>query len=249
MTRSFAILGHRGDIGGPENSLTAFRFALEKADGLECDIHLSSDGVPVILHDATLERTTTGDGAVATTTYAELQQYRLKDRDGAITDDVIPSLEALLSLAKGFMTEDHTPCLNLEIKDPRATEAVIETLQPYRNTELGKSVIISSFDHDILRTLRGLGCIYQLGLLFVDEDIPMLEALIQEIRPEFLHPAVPQLPKILPLIESYQLKLVCWIPKEKELAKTKEIVVEIASTPRLAVVISNFPVALSSSPI
>lgn len=60
-------IGHRGAAGeAPENTLAAFEIALEQgADGVECDVHLSSDGIPVVIHDARLDRTTNGSGLVS----------------------------------------------------------------------------------------------------------------------------------------------------------------------------------------
>jgi len=60
-------IAHRGASGeAPENTMAAFELALRQgADGLEFDVHLSSDGVPVVVHDARLERTTSGNGRVA----------------------------------------------------------------------------------------------------------------------------------------------------------------------------------------
>ena len=60
-------IGHRGAAGeAPENTLAAFEIALEQgADGIECDVRLSSDGIPVVIHDARLDRTTNGSGLVS----------------------------------------------------------------------------------------------------------------------------------------------------------------------------------------
>jgi len=61
------IFAHRGGAGlAPENTLVAFRHALALGvDGLELDVHLSRDGVPVVIHDRTVDRTTSGRGPVA----------------------------------------------------------------------------------------------------------------------------------------------------------------------------------------
>src|SRR5689334_18281508 len=59
-------IGHRGASGeAPENTLASFELAWQQgADGIELDIQLSSDGVPVVIHDPDLRRTTSGDGRV-----------------------------------------------------------------------------------------------------------------------------------------------------------------------------------------
>jgi glycerophosphoryl diester phosphodiesterase len=82
------IFAHRGGAAlAPENTIAAFDSGLGcGADGLECDVHLSRDGVPVVMHDPTVDRTTDGTGAVADLTVAELAAldagYRFA-RDGA----------------------------------------------------------------------------------------------------------------------------------------------------------------------
>ena len=68
------IFAHRGGCAlGPENTLAAFDLGLQAgADGLELDVHLSADGVPVVHHDATLDRTTSHSGPLTAFTAAEL---------------------------------------------------------------------------------------------------------------------------------------------------------------------------------
>jgi glycerophosphoryl diester phosphodiesterase len=83
-----AVFAHRGGCAlGPENTLAAFDLGLRAgADGLELDVHLSSDGVVVVCHDAVLDRTTDGVGPVARRTAAELARldagFRFAGRDG-----------------------------------------------------------------------------------------------------------------------------------------------------------------------
>ena len=103
-----AICAHRGGaLLWPENSLTAFRHALElPIEEVECDVHLSADGVVHVHHDATLDRTTEGTGPIGHRTAAELARTRL--RGGT---EGVPTLAALLGLvaASGKL-------LRLEIK-------------------------------------------------------------------------------------------------------------------------------------
>ena len=68
------VFAHRGGCAlGPENTLAAFDLGLTAgADGLELDVHLSADGVPVVHHDATLDRTTSASGPIAARTAKEL---------------------------------------------------------------------------------------------------------------------------------------------------------------------------------
>ncbi len=92
---------HRGgSLLWPENSLLAFRGAVGLgADYLEFDVHLSRDGEVVVIHDPTLDRTTTGTGPVRERTLAELKTLRLKDRVGAVSEEPIPTLDEVAAVA------------------------------------------------------------------------------------------------------------------------------------------------------
>lgn len=78
------VFAHRGGAYlAPENTLVAFQAGLAAgADGIECDVHLARDGVPVVIHDATLERTTDADGPVGARTAAELARVDAAFRFG-----------------------------------------------------------------------------------------------------------------------------------------------------------------------
>jgi glycerophosphoryl diester phosphodiesterase len=95
------VAAHRGGAAlWPENSLLAFRNALALGvDYLEFDVHLTADGEAVVLHDATLDRTTTGRGPLRDATLAELASLRLRARDGRVTDEPVPTLAQVLDLA------------------------------------------------------------------------------------------------------------------------------------------------------
>jgi glycerophosphoryl diester phosphodiesterase len=104
------IFAHRGGCAlGPENTLAAFDLGLEAgADGLELDVHLSADGVPVVHHDVTLDRTTSLSGPLAARTAAELARVdagcrysrdgRLPFREQGVG---IPSLREVLERYRG----------------------------------------------------------------------------------------------------------------------------------------------------
>jgi len=94
-----AIASHRGGAFlWPENGLAAFRatagLALEQA---ECDVHASADGEAIVMHDATLDRTTDGSGRVIAHTAAELSRVRLKGGGG----ETVPRLAEVLALYRG----------------------------------------------------------------------------------------------------------------------------------------------------
>src|SRR5712692_7259512 len=95
------LAAHRGGaLLWPENSLLAFRNAVALgADFIEFDVHLSRDGEVMVIHDATLDRTTSGSGPVRDRTAAELKALRLKDRSGAVTQEPLPTLDEVVTVA------------------------------------------------------------------------------------------------------------------------------------------------------
>ena len=97
------IAAHRGGaLLWPENSLLAFRNALALGvDMVETDVHLTADDEVVVLHDPTLDRTTTGRGAVRDARLADLAPLRLRAADGTPTGEPIPTLAQVLDLVAG----------------------------------------------------------------------------------------------------------------------------------------------------
>lgn len=117
------ISGHRGGMvpGYPENSIATFENTLKHTPAFfEIDPRLTKDSVIVLMHDPTLERTTTGTGKVGDYTYEELKKFRLKDADGKVTDYQIPTLADVIEWARG------KTILNLDHKDvPLAMSAAL----------------------------------------------------------------------------------------------------------------------------
>ena len=112
--RPVVISGHRGGMvtGFPENCIESFEKTLTMMPSFfEIDPRMTKDSVIVLMHDATIDRTTTGTGKVSDYTYAELQQFFLKDREGNVTTYKIPTLEECIAWSQG------KTILNLDIKD------------------------------------------------------------------------------------------------------------------------------------
>ena len=111
---SILISGHRGSIedGYPENSLESFQYVLSRVPAFfEVDPRLTKDSVIVLMHDATLDRTTTGTGRLADYTWEELQEIRLRDHEGNETPYLIPRLDSVIQWSKGKTV------VNLDKKD------------------------------------------------------------------------------------------------------------------------------------
>ena len=102
-SKKVMVVSHRGDWrNAPENSLEAYKLAIEMGvDMIETDLGKTSDGVIVIMHDGTIDRTTNGKGKPSDYTQAELRKFHLKNGLGRVTNHTIPTLEEVMLLAKG----------------------------------------------------------------------------------------------------------------------------------------------------
>ena len=105
------ICAHRcntGDTSIPENSILALKKCIESnsVDMVEIDPRMTRDGVIVLMHDATVDRTTNGTGRVSDLTYAQIRSLRLKLADGTVTQDTVPTMREFLLEAKGKMWID-----------------------------------------------------------------------------------------------------------------------------------------------
>lgn len=143
------VLGHRGwRASYPENTMLSFQKALNLGvDMIEMDVRMSSDGVPVIIHDARLERTTNGTGFVSSKTWKELQELDAGVRfNGVFQDCRIPSLEEFFA----WVAQSSTLMLNVEIKH-MTQECVDKTVDMLRHFGLFDRTVLASFDAAVLR--------------------------------------------------------------------------------------------------
>jgi len=157
QTASPLLAAHRGgSLLWPENSLLAFRNALALgADFIEFDVHLSRDGEVMVIHDATLYRTTTGAGPVRDNSVAELKAFRLKDRSGTVTTETVPTLDEVVEVAARAKRR-----MLLEIKVdagkaryPGIEEKVLAILDRHTMTA---STVVMAFEAPTWRRVREL---------------------------------------------------------------------------------------------
>jgi glycerophosphoryl diester phosphodiesterase len=97
------VVAHRGDWrNSPENSIQAFKNCIEMGvDMIEIDVRKTKDNELVIIHDATVDRTTNGKGKVSDLTLEEVKKLRLRAGHGVVTRHEVPTLEEVLNLCKG----------------------------------------------------------------------------------------------------------------------------------------------------
>jgi glycerophosphoryl diester phosphodiesterase len=169
MTTPFRI-GHRGAAGtAPENTLASMRKALAiGVDAIEFDVHRTRDGEIVVHHDFTLERTTTGKGAISDLTLAEIQQADAGCKFAPeFAGERVPTLLELVE------TVPAPVILFLEMKAgsfkyPGIEEELAAFLTKHNLVERTN---ISSFDHFALKRMRELLPTVQTGMLFTGRPV------------------------------------------------------------------------------
>lgn len=202
-------IGHRGaSARAPENTLVSFETAIgDGADGLEFDVRLTRDGVPIVLHDATVDRTTTGRGAVAA---LDLAQIRRLDAGAwfapRFRGERVPTLADTLDLARGRCGVNIE--LKIETRDAaRLAGAVAGVVARARYRDW---LVISSFSRPALRAARAALPRAALGLL-ASRTARGLRATHAALGLWSFHPHVRlATPRRMRLARRMQLRILVW---------------------------------------
>jgi glycerophosphoryl diester phosphodiesterase len=181
MSVSPLILGHRGASAvAPENTLAAFARAMsDGADGIEFDVRLSRDGVPVVIHDATLKRTGLMERNVCDLTAGELQEV---DVGGWFADQTrtsfagerLPSLEQVCDLFR-----DNNGFLYIEMKceEHEGQALAEEVVRLTRLAGLREHVVVESFDLSAIASIKKIDPAIRTAALFEPKLLRPLSSL------------------------------------------------------------------------
>lgn len=179
------IIAHRGSSAhAPENTLAAFQLAAEQgAEAIELDVDLTRDGHVVVMHDATIDRTTDGYGRVGDLTLEEIRRADAGAwKNAAFRGERVPLLEEV------FAAVGQRLLINVEIKGMalrgNGLEARVAAL--IEKHKLIDRVILSSFNPLALRRLKHVNARLACGLLYAP-DLPIF------LRDAWLAPLIPQL--------------------------------------------------------
>lgn len=164
----FTVIAHRGaSYYAPENTHSAFKLAIEmQAEMIELDISLSKDGIPVVIHDETVDRTTNAAGSVSSFTLSELKEMEVgKWFDASFDGEHFPTLEEVLAYTKNRIA------VNIEIKQEAVTDVakggiVDKAVRLVKAAGMGKMVMFSSFDYRVMNHLNELAPEIPKAILF-----------------------------------------------------------------------------------
>ena len=159
MRRGVLNIAHRGASGDfPENTLRAFDAAIAAGAAMcELDVQRTADGVLVVIHDDTLDRTTDGDGQVAGSTFAALRRLDAgRWCDPQFAGERLPTLREVFELVRGRCA------LNVELKADGIAGPVCELIREQRAEE---TTLVSSFDWPAIAEVRRIAPAIRTGLL------------------------------------------------------------------------------------
>ncbi|MBQ3432293.1 MAG: hypothetical protein IJG23_05855 [Clostridia bacterium] len=165
------ILGHRGASAyAPDNTRVSFEMAVQMgADGVETDIHLTKDGIPVIQHNYEIDRNSNGKGYVEEMTYEQLLQYDFGSWKGeAFRGERIMTLDECLEFA-----DKHMRLINLELKETRQKNSPIveKTIELVKKYKMVDRVLLSSFDHELMQKAQVLCPELLIGALYDEAEV------------------------------------------------------------------------------
>ncbi len=213
-------IGHRGAKGYvAENTLESFQKAIDiGCDGIELDVHLSLDGEIIVIHDGTIDRTTTGKGVV---NQMLLSEFKLHN---------IPTLGKVLDIT------NHNLLINIELKSYSTVEKVISIIenQISKKDYSHSNFLVSSFDWQALQLLRFLNDKIQIGVL-TEDNLETAFAFAKSIKATSLNPYFKLLnTEKVAKIQEKGIKIYVWTVNEIE---------DIENMKRLKVdgIISDFP--------
>lgn len=140
------VCAHRAtEIDKPENSLVAIQNAIDnQIEMVEIDIRETKDGELVLMHDATIQRTTTGTGNVSGYTLQELKQFNLEKANGSLTNEKIPTLKEVFDLTRGKIY------INLDLDEKAPFTKVYDLAKQYG---MLKQVQFYSKDNSLIRSM------------------------------------------------------------------------------------------------
>lgn len=213
-------IGHRGAKGhAAENTIASFQKALDLGvDGIELDVHLSADGQVMVIHDETIDRTTSKKGLVNDYTSSELQ------------------LLGIPTLTEVFKLVNQQCFINVEIKDSKATRPVVNLIENYiSNHNWNPNLfLISSFDWSVLQLCHSEARGISLGVL-TEDDLTSAFKFAQKINAFSIHPYYQLLnEESVNLIHQNQFKIYTWtVNTEEDITFVKKLEVDG--------IISDFP--------
>ncbi len=181
------VIAHRGaSAEAPENSMPALELGMKLgADAIELDVRRSADGVLVVIHDASLDRTTDRSGEIARLTMAEIREANL----GAASDPLLPRLEhhsAVPELRDVFLRFPGTE-ITVDVKDPAAADDVVALIREFDRVEQTILYLEDGTDTGVFKAYEGRRATSTRQALRLALDRRWMSRAEQRAVPEVVH--------------------------------------------------------------
>jgi glycerophosphoryl diester phosphodiesterase len=173
MTLTPLILGHRGASAiAPENTLAAFARAIrDGADGVEFDVRLSRDGIPVVIHDAGLKRTGLKEISVSELTSAELQEIDVgswfdrsaRSPNESFADEKLPTLAQVFEF---FSSNSGLLYVEMKSEVTEGSALAAAVAKAVHEFQIAERVVVESFDLDAITEIKRIGAGIRTAALF-----------------------------------------------------------------------------------
>lgn len=164
------VMAHRGNrVRCPENTLAAFRCALEEgANILETDLHLTSDGILVCIHDATVDRTTDGSGLVAGKTLAEVKKLSAFYGKPEFSQERIPTLDEVAAI----LPPERALALELKTDKFLLPKVARQLVSQLKQANIADRTVLLSFHLEFLKSVQREAPEIPIGLISMGNPFP-----------------------------------------------------------------------------
>jgi len=210
------IVGHRGAAGyEPENTLRAIRKGIEcGVDWVEIDVRVTKDGVIVLMHDDTVNRTTNGKGLLREMLFSEVRKL------DAGKGEKVPTLSEALELC-----ENRVGVL-VEVKEPDIAEKVIDEVESFK----GPKIMIISFYPEVVKKVKELSSI-KAGLIYAKNPIENLNRAVS-LKADAVHVHYSLIDRdYVKLVKGKKLTLCAWtVNTEREAIRLINLDVDMITT-------------------
>lgn len=177
-SESVLVAAHRGDWrNAPENSIRAFENCVEMGvDIIEIDVRLTKDNVPVIIHDETLDRTTTGTGYVNEWTLDSLRTLNLRTGIGVVTSHKIPTLEEVMQVSKN----------RILVYLDKSKDKIDKILPVLEKTQThNQTIFVLDYPYQEAKQIFGTSFKKVIYMPVVSDEIDFLEGYVQEFLEKY----------------------------------------------------------------
>lgn len=230
-SRTMKVWAHRGVSGhAPENTLPAFELAHTLgADGIELNVQLTKDGVPVVIHDERIDRVSDGTGYVKDYTLEELKNFNVNKNFQAYGRVTIPTLEEVYDLVKKTDL-----VINLELKNSTIFYEGMEekVLRLAEEKGLADRMVYSSFNHYSMRRLQKLLPTARIAFLYSNGILDMADYAVR-YGAYAVHPSVKntEYPGMVRECRERNIKVHVWtVNEEADFEKMRRLGVDAVIT-------------------